>query len=252
MSDPSRDDATDDQQQYDDDAQHYSGDGGGEGDGAPPHPDDDAEAEEEDPSALQLPSDHRLLAPLQAALKRELQARDDRVTLAMREREATLLATKKAREELGVELYSTQQGLAKLQIELEKRQSKYERAAATRAQQEIVLKQALETYQKTCAMRDELEKKRSVTKRWQSVVRCCLLFCSLTASSSLIVYLLLSPVQTPGSEGVGRTSRDGAADRRVEREGQERDQGDASRGVRDGGCHAAGGEGEGETGRAAG
>lgn len=152
-----------DADQYDyngDDGGVDGGDGGDDG-GSPPHPDDDDE-EEEDVVPAFLPADHRLMAPVQAALKRELVSRDERVTLAMRERETTLLAVKKAREELGVELYSTQQGLAKLQLELEKRHDKFERSAETRQQQEVQLKQALETYQNACAQRDELEKKRYV------------------------------------------------------------------------------------------
>jgi hypothetical protein len=148
-------------QQYDDVDDGGSGDGGAPGGG--PTSDEDEDAEDAVPAFL--PADHRLMAPVQAALKRELTQRDERVSLAMRERETTLLAIKKAREELGVELYSTQQGLAKLQLELEKRHEKFERSAATRQQQEVQLKQALETYQRTCAMRDELEKKRSASTR---------------------------------------------------------------------------------------
>lgn len=150
----------DDDMQQDDyqDDQQYSNDGGAGGGGGDPDPDD-----VEDAVPAFLPADHRLMAPIQAALKRELQLRDDRVTLAMRERETTLLAAKKRREELGVELYSTQQGLAKVQLELEKRHDKYVRSAEARQQTEAHLKESLEAYQRSCAMRDELEKKRYVT-----------------------------------------------------------------------------------------
>lgn len=147
------------QQQFDGDG----GDAGGGGDGGQPpnndgHNDDD---EEDEPVPAFLPADHRLMAPVQAALRKELAQRDERVSLALRERETQLLAVKKQRELLGVELYSTQQGLAKLQLELEKRHERYEAAARNRAKNEAQLKEALEKYQTTCAVRDELEKKRS-------------------------------------------------------------------------------------------
>lgn len=156
----------DDQQQYDD-GQYGGGGGGGDGgDGGSGNGGGGSggqydEDEDEEPVPAFLPADHRLMAPVQAALRKELSARDARVSLALREKETQLLAVKKRREELGVELYSTQQGLAKLQLELERRHDKYETAARQRSVQEGKLKQALEAYQRTCAQRDELEKKRS-------------------------------------------------------------------------------------------
>jgi len=160
----------DDQQQYDPSQQHYEGGGGDDG-GDHPHPNgggggggDDSEDDEEPVPAF-LPPEHRLMAPVQAALKKELTGRDVRVTLALREQESALLAVKKRREELGVELYSTQQGLAKLQLSLEQRHQKYEEAATQRRQQETRLKQVLEQYQRTCAQMEDLEKKRLAAQR---------------------------------------------------------------------------------------
>lgn len=159
---PQYDDGMDEQQQqqYDD---GNNGSGGGDGGGSPPRHSDDEEDEDIVPAFL--PADHRLMAPVQAALRKELTTRDERVSLALRERETQLIAVKKQREMLGVELYSTQQGLAKLQLELEKRHERYEQSAKLRAKQEAQLKQALEKYEQICAQRDELEKKRLIAQK---------------------------------------------------------------------------------------
>jgi len=148
-----------------DDADDGDGGGGGDGggDGGQPPPIDDEDDEEPVPTFL--PSDHRLMAPIQAALRKQLEAREDRVTVALREREAGLASIRKRREELGVELYSTQQGLAKLQLELEKRHAKYEAASVQRSAAEAALKAASARYQQMVLQRDELESKRSQAQK---------------------------------------------------------------------------------------
>jgi len=59
------------------------------------------------------------MQPLQHALFRQLTRAHERLTLALREKESGLTSVKKKREAIGVELYSFQQGLAKLQLQLE-------------------------------------------------------------------------------------------------------------------------------------
>uniref|UniRef100_A0A0G4FZX2 Coiled-coil domain-containing protein 40 n=1 Tax=Chromera velia CCMP2878 TaxID=1169474 RepID=A0A0G4FZX2_9ALVE len=75
---------------------------------------------EEDPGEFPfLKADHVLMERVQKALHQQLAKQDERLTYKVREKQAELKALTVKREDLGVQLYSVQQQLAKLQLVLE-------------------------------------------------------------------------------------------------------------------------------------
>lgn len=85
-------------------------------------PDSDADDEEYDNDAEQMIrdiADHPVMDRVQLALKKRIQRRRDRIILQIREQEAQLKKVVKTRETIGSDLYSFQQQLAKLQMDLE-------------------------------------------------------------------------------------------------------------------------------------
>ena len=75
--------------------------------------DDDDDGAEDD-------GENPVLARLQEALSKQLLAEDERITEELRVKEEDLRRSKKKREDIGAELYTVQQQLAKLQMNLEK------------------------------------------------------------------------------------------------------------------------------------
>jgi len=72
-----------------------------------------------------MPSNHPLMERIQRALFNQLTKADERVTLELRERTAAAERVKAQREEKGVELYMSQQALAKLQMSLESKHEEF-------------------------------------------------------------------------------------------------------------------------------
>ena len=62
---------------------------------------------------------HPMMHRIQDALYKQLQREYERTTLEMREKETEVTAVNRKREDVGVELYGTQQQLARLQMALE-------------------------------------------------------------------------------------------------------------------------------------
>lgn len=86
-----------------------------------------------------LHPDHPLLARAQEALKRQLLANKMRIEGELREKENALKMAKSKRENVGVELYGFQQGLAKLQMQLETTHQNYQAINSLRLQAEAQL-----------------------------------------------------------------------------------------------------------------
>ena len=78
-----------------------------------------ASLDAEDERLLRNIGDHPLMERVQVALQKQLQQRYDRVEEELRDKREEASRTAAQREELGVELYSVQQQLAKLQMQLE-------------------------------------------------------------------------------------------------------------------------------------
>eukprot|EP01136_Pigoraptor_vietnamica_P005327 Opistho-1_new@36781 len=89
------------------------------------HPSDDDVEDEEQGVDYTLDPDHPLMRRVQERLKRQLQKERDRVVQEHREKSEQLKKLRQKREETGVELYSQQQQLAKLQMLLEKANDNY-------------------------------------------------------------------------------------------------------------------------------
>lgn len=117
---------------------------------APPPADpdmyDEYDEEEEDDGA-DLDADNPVLARLQEALSKQLLADDERVTEELRVKEEDLRRAKKKREDIGAELYTVQQQLAKLQMTLEGTHDRYKQLQQAREVVEAEASQATEVYQ---------------------------------------------------------------------------------------------------------
>jgi chromosome segregation ATPase len=75
--------------------------------------------DEEDVELMRNFGEHALMGRVQAALKAQLSAAYDRAEAELREQEEAREKARRAREEVGVELYGVQQQLARLQAQLE-------------------------------------------------------------------------------------------------------------------------------------
>jgi len=73
---------------------------------------------------------------VQKALRKQLIAQDERLTLELRQKTNELETLKERREALGVDLYGFQQALAKLQMALEKKHDELALTVQSKAQNE--------------------------------------------------------------------------------------------------------------------
>jgi chromosome segregation ATPase len=105
------------------------------------------EEEEDDDDGAEDDGDNPVLARLQEALSKQLLAEDERITEELRVKEEDLRRAKKKREDIGAELYTVQQQLAKLQMQLEGTHDRYKDAAQAREHTEGEAQQATEVYQ---------------------------------------------------------------------------------------------------------
>jgi chromosome segregation ATPase len=113
-----------------------------------------AEAEEER-SLLANFGAHRLMDNVQAVLKRQLAAALTRAEAELRQQQEAREGARRAREEVGVELYGVQQQLAHLQAELEGRARGAEELQAVRAQREAELRRFQATHAERRAAAEE-------------------------------------------------------------------------------------------------
>ena len=102
--------------------------------------DDDDDGAEDD-------GDNPVLARLQEALSKQLLAEDERITEELRVKEEDLRRARKKREDIGAELYTVQQQLAKLQMQLEGTHDEYKDVSTGREQTESEAQRATEVYQ---------------------------------------------------------------------------------------------------------
>eukprot|EP00767_Chilomastix_cuspidata_P003705 gnl/Chilomastix_cuspidata/383.p1 GENE.gnl/Chilomastix_cuspidata/383~~gnl/Chilomastix_cuspidata/383.p1 ORF type:complete len:809 (-),score=318.24 gnl/Chilomastix_cuspidata/383:622-3048(-) len=79
-----------------------------------------------------LPADHPLLAPVQAALASQLQKEYDRAKFTLNELTNRQIKATKRHEEIGVDLFNSQQRLAQSQVELEELAKKVQEIRAER------------------------------------------------------------------------------------------------------------------------
>eukprot|EP01044_Picomonas_judraskeda_P019076 COSAG03_NODE_3938_length_1753_cov_1.266626_2_plen_370_part_01 len=116
---------------------------------APPPADPDMydEYDEEEDDGADLDADNPVLARLQEALSKQLLADDERVTEELRVKEEDLRRAKTKREDIGAELYTVQQQLAKLQMTLEGTHDRYKQLQQAREVVEAEASQATEVYQ---------------------------------------------------------------------------------------------------------
>ncbi|KAM3848711.1 coiled-coil domain-containing protein 40 [Vipera latastei] len=96
-----------------------------------------------------LDPNHPLMKRFQSALKTYLNKQKGKLADEIQELAVAIKSGKKQREEVGVLLYSFQQQLARLQMELEKNHSCHSQIAMTRRQLEEELHDLRDTYKKT-------------------------------------------------------------------------------------------------------
>ena len=128
-------------------------------------PDEDSFSEDEGDDADFLDVNHPLLDRVQQALYKQLTEQHTKVTLDIREQTEALSQVTKKREQLGVELYSFQQGLAKLQLDLQKAHEKFNDAEQTRKESEAALKRASREYETINETKNATEQKRVQTQK---------------------------------------------------------------------------------------
>lgn len=109
-----------------------------------------------------LPADHPLMVPLQNALKGQLSKELERVDLTLREKEEHLKKLRRAREDIGVQLYGVQQQLAKMQMNYEKTRDNFNIIKKYREEAEEQLEALDEEYTKKKTEVDDQQRK--VTK----------------------------------------------------------------------------------------
>merc|ERR550514_284637 len=101
---------------------------------------------------------HPMMHRIQDALYKQLQREYERTTLEMREKETEVTAVNREREDVGVELYGTQQQLARLQMALEALHSQSHGLVKFRRKEEVKTEQAKATHASLAAAQDEKEK----------------------------------------------------------------------------------------------
>ena len=95
-----------------------------------------------------LDPDNPLYARIRAALSKQLQDQQERVSEELREKDEGVKRLRKKKEDVGVELYGVQQQLARMQIMLEKTHENFNAIRQLREQSEKEVKSALKEYEK--------------------------------------------------------------------------------------------------------
>ena len=121
-------------------------------------PEEDSFDEDDDVDFLE--HNHPLLDRVQQALFKQLDEQHTSLALNIREETEALSQVTKKREQLGVELYSFQQGLAKLQLDLQKAHDKYNTAQADREASEKALEAINADYEEITEQKNATEQKR--------------------------------------------------------------------------------------------
>jgi len=121
--------------------------------------DDDEGTAGGDPEAMVRDfGSHPMMHRIQDALYKQLQREYERVTLEMREKEAEVGGVNRKREDVGVELYGTQQQLARLQMALESLHSQSHQLIEGRRKEEGSLDGARSTHASLKSAQSEKEK----------------------------------------------------------------------------------------------
>ncbi|NWH41263.1 CCD40 protein, partial [Chloropsis hardwickii] len=120
----------------------------------------------EETELVVLDPEHPLMTRFQAALKNYLTKQIEQLNLELREMRAAMKSSQEQREELGVILFGAQQQLGQLDVELERSQERWARAAAARQQLEEEL-QALRAAHKEMCHSTEDERKKVSTMQTQ-------------------------------------------------------------------------------------
>lgn len=108
-----------------------------------------------------LDPDNPLYARIRAALSKQLQDQQQRISEELREKGEGLKRLRKKKEDVGVELYGVQQQLARMQIMLEKTHENFNAVRQLREQSEREVKSAAKEYEKKKAEISEQEKRMS-------------------------------------------------------------------------------------------
>ncbi|NWH91367.1 CCD40 protein, partial [Aegithalos caudatus] len=108
-----------------------------------------------------LDPEHPLMTRFQAALKNYLTKQIEQVNLDLHELRTAMKTSKEQREELGLILYSAQQQLGQLEVELEKSHERCSQAAAARRQLEEELEGLRGAHKEICHNTDDERKKVS-------------------------------------------------------------------------------------------
>mmetsp|Transcript_48887 Transcript_48887/g.116203 ORF Transcript_48887/g.116203 Transcript_48887/m.116203 type:complete len:887 (-) Transcript_48887:111-2771(-) len=109
-------------------------------------PPEEEEEDLEDGEFAFLKADHPLMGRVQAAMLRQLQAQHERASLNLREKQEEYKKLVKHREEIGVTLYSAQQQLAKLQLQLEQLHDNFAVVQTARIEDDEKLKKVQEEH----------------------------------------------------------------------------------------------------------
>merc|ERR1719356_689678 len=112
------------------------------GGGDPPLEDAGEDEDFEEDGELFIGADHPAYARVQEALKRQLVRKNEQRTLELREKGEELRKLVKHREEVGVTLYTSQQQLAKLQLQLEQLHDRFAMVRGSAQETEESLKTA--------------------------------------------------------------------------------------------------------------
>lgn len=105
------------------------------------------------------------MARVQTGLTKQLKAADDKLTLELREKAEGVSQVKKKREAIGVDLYSCQQALAKLQLQLEHTHERYAEFHDGRIQAEADLTQMSEAYKQRKGAKGASEERLKKTQK---------------------------------------------------------------------------------------
>jgi len=120
---------------------------------------DEDEEEEEDPEQMILEfAQNEKMDRIQLALYKQLMQTYDRVKAELNEKETALSGLRNQREGIGVELYSMQQQLARLQMGLEQTHAQFNTLQDDRVQAEKNLEKAKQDYNHKKSMFEEHEK----------------------------------------------------------------------------------------------
>ena len=106
-----------------------------------------------------------MLDRVQQALFKQLSEQHEKLELEIREKAEALTHVTRKREQMGVELYSFQQGLAKLQLDLQKAHEQFSTAQDTRLQSEQKLAVMNKRYEQTMEQKNATEAKRVAAQR---------------------------------------------------------------------------------------